>query len=282
MNKADYAELRREVVNGISALRDDGQDARAHGATKFLESSHEYGNYSEDSVGFTKAVWLLEGARSWVQGGLRAGDNVTALGARTEYRYEIRNPQGDLELATNDIQDVNDWIEVPDLQVLLNQYDERAPDYVVIDHRDDSITRAGYIDASMRIQALRDAGQFGRADGAQMFLDGAQKVWQDGIGAAIREKLENSGFAAALYWIEGGERIGDDVIMLGRSSGKAFEVRDPYGDLVLASDDHLEITDWIKEYCDQRMNWSDFEGDKPGYTVFNRHDNSHNSAGYIH
>ena len=92
MNKVVYAKLRSEVSAGILKLRRGGQLARADGVAAFIKSARKYEDYEENTVGFGKAVQRLEAARSWVHGGLRSGEQVQALGARSECQYEIRNP----------------------------------------------------------------------------------------------------------------------------------------------------------------------------------------------
>ncbi len=285
MNKAEYAKLRSEVIRGIQALRGDGQDARADGATMFLDSSREYEDYDEDTGGFNNAVWILKAAHCWVQGGRRSGDKGSALGARSECAYEIRNPQGDLEFATDDDEEVNAWIEARDLNDMLKKFDEQAPDYVLFDRDDNSVKRLGLLDAELRIQKLRDAGQLGRADGAEKFLYGARESMGDGMAAAIREKWENMRLDAALCWIEGGERRGSHVIELGKSSGREYEIRDPRGDLVFVTDDGGAVGDWIIEFVESsgyERQEAQFGEDSPSYSVFTRHDRSFVSINYIY
>ncbi len=188
-------------------------------------------------------------------------------------------------MATDDDEKVNAWIEARDLNDMLKQFDEQTPDFIVIDHDDDSVERLGLLDADLRIQKLRDAGQLGRAEGAAMFIEGAREALSDGIAAAIREKWENMRLDAALCWIEGGERRGRHVIELGKSSGREYEIRDPRGDLAFVADDGGTVGDWIIEFVESggyERQREQFGEDAPSYTVFTRRDRSFVSIGYIH
>ena len=128
-----------------------------------------------------------------------------------------------------------------------------------------------------RIQALREAGQAGRADGAQMFLDGACKSAATGFWDVAKRRLE-----CALRWLAGGEREGDDVSALGASTGRNFEIRNLRGDLVLATDSSDEVRDWILTYRAGGKEREAFGENISRYSVFTRRDASFVSVGYIH
>lgn len=131
-----------------------------------------------------------------------------------------------------------------------------------------------------RIDALRRAGQSGRADGARMFLDGAFELLDDDGKWRGEFRL-----ACARVWLNGGERAGDDVAALGASAHREYEIRDPRGDLVFATDIGAEVSDWILAFMNadgyQKMR-EHFGKDAPNYTVFTRRDGSFVSIGYIH
>ncbi len=137
-----------------------------------------------------------------------------------------------------------------------------------------------YCAISGRIDALRRAGQMGRADGARMFLDGAFALLRD-------DGRWNGDFrlVCARIWLKGGERPGCDVLALGASSGREYEIRDPRGDLVFATDHPSAVRDWILEFVNAggyaKMR-EEFGEDAPNYTVFTRQDHSFVSIGYIH
>ncbi len=131
-----------------------------------------------------------------------------------------------------------------------------------------------------RIDALRRAGQAGRADGAQMFLSGAFDLLHDEGEWDGEFRL-----VCARYWLAGGERAGGDVVPLGASSGREFEIRDPQGDLLYATDDSGAVGDWILDFVNsggyEKMN-EEFGVDAPSHMVFMRGDAAFVSIGYIH
>jgi len=147
-----------------------------------------------------------------------------------------------------------------------------------------------------RIDALRRAGQAGRADGAQMFLEGAFELLTD-VFFEVEENDEQYDevsydewpgefrLVCARYWLKGGERLADDVTELGASTKYEYEVRDPQGDLVYATDDSESVGDWILAFVDaggyEKMR-EQFDEDAPNYTVFYRQGGWHYSIGYIH
>lgn len=127
-----------------------------------------------------------------------------------------------------------------------------------------------------RIDALRRAGQTGRADGARMFLDGAFALLNDKGDWSGEFRLE-----CARFWLQGGERAGVDVQALGASGGRNFEIRNPYGDLVFEADDGGAVGDWILANVDRiyREGWPKHA---PPYTVYDSRSGDFVSVGYIH
>lgn len=147
-----------------------------------------------------------------------------------------------------------------------------------------------------RIDALRRAGQAGRANGAQMYFEGAFADMHDRfteIERKYEQYAEMSGvtwsgefrLVCARYWLEAGERAGKDVTRLGASTKYDCEVRNPQGDLVYATDDRDAVADWILAFVEaggyEKME-ADYDRDAPNYTVYLRDADRHLSIGYIH
>ena len=61
-----------------------------------------------------------------------------------------------------------------------------------------------------------------------------------------------------------------------------FEIRNSFGDLILAIDSSDEASNWFKAYCENRMSGADFESDNCEYTVYTRDDDRFVSVGYVH